>query len=127
MVFVADSQEERLDANFETMENLMEHLKEHNLNFATIPYVLMLNKRDLPNAMSVAELTKQLQKKGEPVLEGVAIQGLGVFETLKEVAKLVLAELKTASILLDEEVISASSGKKIHRMVVKKAGLEIRE
>src|SRR5260370_22390733 len=52
VVFVADSQEERLDANFETMENLMEHLKEHNLNFATIPYVLMLNKRDLPNAMS---------------------------------------------------------------------------
>jgi len=63
VVFVADSQEERLDANFETMENLMEHLKEHNLNFATIPYVLMLNKRDLPNAMSVPELTKQLRKK----------------------------------------------------------------
>ena len=94
VVFVADSQEERLDANFETMENLQEHLKEHNLNFATIPYVLQLNKRDLPNAMAVPELTKQLQKKGEPVLEGVAIQGLGVFETLKEVAKLVLAELK---------------------------------
>jgi hypothetical protein len=53
-----------------------------------------LNKRDLPNAMAVPELTKQLQKKGEPVLEGVAIQGLGVFETLNEVAKLVLAELK---------------------------------
>src|SRR5260370_844312 len=83
VVFVADSQEERLDANFETMENLMEHLKEHNLNFATIPYVLMLNKRDLPNAMSVADLTKQLQKKGEPVLEGVAIQGLGVFVTVR--------------------------------------------
>ena len=94
VVFVADSQEERLDANFETMENLQEHLKEHNLNFDTIPYVLQLNKRDLPNAMSVPELTKQLQKKGEPVLEGVAIQGIGVFETLKEVAKLVLAELK---------------------------------
>ena len=94
VVFVADSQEERLDANFETMENLQEHLKEHNLNFATIPYVLMLNKRDLPNAMSVPDLTKHLQKKGEPVLEGVAIQGIGVFETLKEVAKLVLAELK---------------------------------
>ena len=94
VVFVADSQEERLDANFETMENLMEHLKEHNLNFTTIPYVLQLNKRDLPNAMAVPELTKQLQKKGEPVLEGVAIQGSGVFETLKELAKLVLAELK---------------------------------
>src|SRR5215813_183685 len=94
VVFVADSQEERLDANFETLENLQEHLKEHNLNFDTIPYVLQLNKRDLPNAMSVEALSKQLQKKGEPVLEGVAIKGVGVFETLKEVAKLVLAELK---------------------------------
>src|SRR5258708_16519645 len=91
VVFVADSQEERLDANFETMENLMEHLKEHNLNFATIPYVLMLNKRDLPNSMSVADLTKQLQKKGDRGLEGVAIQGLGVVETLKDVAKLGVA------------------------------------
>ena len=94
MVFVADSQEERLDANFETMENLHEHLKEHNLNFDTIPYVLQLNKRDLPNAMSVDELKKQLQKKGEPIIEGIAINGSGVFETLKELAKMVLAELK---------------------------------
>ena len=94
VVFVADSQEERLDANFETMENLQEHLREHGLNFGTIPYVLQLNKRDLPNAMAVPELTKQLQKKVEPILEAVAIQGVGVFETLKEVAKLVLAELK---------------------------------
>jgi signal recognition particle receptor subunit beta len=97
VVFVADSQEERLDANFETLENLQEHLKEHNLNFATIPYVLQFNKRDLPNVLSVAELTKQLQKKGEPIIEGVAIQGVGVFETLKELAKMVLAELKKGS------------------------------
>ena len=94
VVFVADSQEERLDANFETQENLYEHLKEHNLNFSTIPYVLQLNKRDLPNALPVNVLSKHLQKKGEPVLEGVAVTGQGVFETLKEVAKLVLAELK---------------------------------
>jgi hypothetical protein len=56
--------------------------------------VLQLNKRDLPNAMVVPELTKQLRKKGEPVLEAVAVTGQGVFETLREVAKLVLAELK---------------------------------
>src|SRR5438874_11457968 len=53
VVFVADSQEERLDVNFETQENLPEHLKEHNLKFDTIPYVLQLNKRDLPNALPV--------------------------------------------------------------------------
>ena len=97
VVFVADSQEERLDANLETLDNLREHLKDHNLDFNTIPYVLQLNKRDLPNILSVEELTKQLSVKGEPVLEGVAIKGEGVFDTLKEVAKLVLAELKKNS------------------------------
>lgn len=94
VVFVADSQEERLDANLETIENLKEHLKDHNLNFDTIPYTLQLNKRDLPNILSVEELKKHLQLKGEPVVEAVAIQGLGVFDTLKEVAKLVLNDLK---------------------------------
>jgi mutual gliding-motility protein MglA len=94
VVFVADSQEERLDANLETLDNLREHLKEHNLEFASIPYVLQLNKRDLPNILPVEELSRQLRFKGEPVLEAVAVSGQGVFETLREVAKLVLAELK---------------------------------
>jgi hypothetical protein len=97
VVFVADSQEERMDANLETLENLQENLKDHGLAFDTIPYVLQLNKRDLPTALPVEELKKSLQAKGEPVLEGVAFQGVGVFETLKEVAKLVLAELKKGS------------------------------
>jgi signal recognition particle receptor subunit beta len=97
VVFVADSQEERLDANFETLDNLQEHLREHNLNFATIPYVLQLNKRDLPNVLSLEDLTKHLQKKGEPVIESVAINGQGVFETLKDLAKMVLGELKKGS------------------------------
>lgn len=94
VVFVADSQEERLDANIETLENLREHLKDHNLDFNTIPYVLQLNKRDLPNILPVAELQKQLSVKDEPALEAVAVTGQGVFDTLKELAKLVLAELK---------------------------------
>ena len=97
VVFVADSQEERLDANLETLENLREHLKEHNLDFATIPYVLQLNKRDLPHILPAEELARQLQFKGEPLLEAVAVTGQGVFETLREVAKLVLAELKKGS------------------------------
>lgn len=94
VVFVADSQEERLDANLETLDNLREHLKDHNLDFATIPYVLQLNKRDLPNILPVDELKKQLAVKSEPSLEAVAVTGEGVFDTLKEVAKLVLADLK---------------------------------
>ncbi len=94
VVFVADSQEERMDANLETLENLQEHLKEHNLSFASIPYVLQLNKRDLPNILPVDDLKKQLLAKSEPIVEAVAVSGQGVFETLKELARLVLAELK---------------------------------
>ena len=94
VVFVADSQEERLDANLETLENLQDNLKDHGFDFQSIPYVLQLNKRDLPSALGVDDLTQQLQLKEEPVVEAIAIQGVGVFETLREVAKLVLAELK---------------------------------
>src|SRR5678815_1671143 len=60
VVFVADSQPDRMDANLETLENLKEHLQEHKLDFATIPYVLQLNKRDLPNAASREDLTRAL-------------------------------------------------------------------
>jgi mutual gliding-motility protein MglA len=94
VVFVADSQEERMDANVEALENLQENLKEHSYDFNRIPYVLQLNKRDLPNAMPADTLKKELLKKDEPVIEAVAFQGVGVFETLKSVAKLVLVELK---------------------------------
>jgi hypothetical protein len=94
VVFVADSQEERLDANLEALDNLQENLKEHGYDFKKIPYVLQLNKRDLPNALPVEDLKRELVRKGEPVFEAVAFQGQGVFETLKEVARQVLVELK---------------------------------
>ena len=94
VVFVADSQEERMDANVEALDNLVENLKEHGYDFFKIPYVLQLNKRDLPNALPVESLKKELLKRNEPVFEAVAFQGNGVFETLKEVARQVLVELK---------------------------------
>jgi mutual gliding-motility protein MglA len=94
VVFVADSQEERLDANLEALDNLQENLKEHGYDFKKIPYVLQLNKRDLPSALPVPDLTRELARKGESVFEAVAFQGKGVFETLKEVARQVLLELK---------------------------------
>lgn len=94
VVFVADSQEERMDANVEALENLQENLQEHGYDFMKIPYVLQLNKRDLPSAMPIEVLKKELVKKAEPVFEAVAFQGTGVFETLKDVAKQVLTELK---------------------------------
>lgn len=94
VIFVADSQEERMDANYEALENLYENLKEHGYDFTKVPYVLQLNKRDLPSALPLDDLKKALVKKGEPTLEAIAYQGVGVFETLKETARLVLAELK---------------------------------
>ena len=94
VIFVADSQEERMDANMEALENLDENLREHNYDFNKIPYILQLNKRDLPTALPVDELKKTLMKKNEPVFEAVAYKGVGVFETLKECGRMVLAELK---------------------------------
>ena len=94
VVFVADSQEERMDANIEALDNLMENLHEHSYDFNNIPYVLQLNKRDLPNVLPVDTLKGELMKRNEPVFEAVAYQGNGVFETLKEVARQVLLELK---------------------------------
>ena len=91
--FVADSQEARMDANVESLRNLDDNLKENGFDLKTIPYVLQLNKRDLPNVAPVDEMVQLLRKKGEPVFEAVASKGSGVFETLKGVAKLVLQEL----------------------------------
>jgi mutual gliding-motility protein MglA len=94
VVFVADSQVERMDANYEALDNLKENLAEHGYDFMRIPYVLQLNKRDLPNAMPVADLKRELMRRNEPVFEAVAFQGNGVFETLKDVARQVFIELK---------------------------------
>jgi mutual gliding-motility protein MglA len=97
VVFVADSQEERLDANLESVSNLAENLKEQGFDLYKIPYVLQLNKRDMPSAMSIADLAQQLQVKGEPVIEAVAPKGVGVLTTLKAVARQVLVELRKSA------------------------------
>jgi signal recognition particle receptor subunit beta len=95
VIFVADSQVERMDANVEAIDNLKLNLKSQGYDLQTIPYVLQLNKRDLPNVAAVDEMTTLLIQKNppEPVVEAVAAKGTGVFETLKSVAKLVLADL----------------------------------
>ena len=93
VIFVEDSQVERMDANVEAIENLETNLKTQGYDLSAIPYVLQLNKRDLPNVASVDEMKKLLAKKNEPIFEAVAAKGPGVFETLKGVAKLVLADL----------------------------------
>jgi signal recognition particle receptor subunit beta len=94
VVFVADSQEERMDANIESLNNLEENLTANGYDLAKLPYVLQLNKRDLPNVLPVQELVSELKRKEEPVHEAVAATGVGVFDTLKSVAKQVLTELR---------------------------------
>jgi signal recognition particle receptor subunit beta len=94
VIFVADSQEARMDANVESLRNLQDNLKENGFDLNTIPYALQFNKRDLPTAVAVDTMYRVLNFKGEPTFEAVAIRGMGVFETLKAAAKQVLYELK---------------------------------
>ncbi len=94
VVFVADSQEERMDANVESLYNLEENLQAQGYDLMKMPYVLQLNKRDLPNIIPVEDLAAELRRKEEPVVEAVASTGEGVFDTLKAVAKQVLTELR---------------------------------
>ena len=95
VVFVADSQEARMDANAESLRNLEDNLRENGFELKTIPYVLQFNKRDLPSAVLVDDMYRLLNFKGEPTFEAVAVKGMGVFETLKAVAKQVLYELRS--------------------------------
>ena len=94
VVFVADSQIERLEANQESIENLRTNLAEQGYSLEKIPYVIQYNKRDLPEIATVEELREMLNPTNVPDFEGVARTGVGVFDTLKAVAKLVLTELR---------------------------------
>jgi len=97
IVFVADSQEERMDANLESLTNLSENLQEQGYDLAKIPYALQLNKRDLRDAIPADQLRKALQIKGEPVFEAISTRGVGVLDTLKGVARQVLVELRKSA------------------------------
>ena len=94
VVFVADSQIARMEANLESMENLRTNLAEQGYSLAKLPYVIQYNKRDMPSIAPVEELRQMLNPNNIPDYEAVASTGMGVFETLKSVAKLVLTELK---------------------------------
>ncbi len=94
VVFVADSQIERMEANVESLDNLRVNLKEQGYDLDKIPYIIQYNKRDLPNAAPLDELQQLLNAQGAPSYEACATVGTGVFETLKAVAKDVLTDLK---------------------------------
>jgi signal recognition particle receptor subunit beta len=97
VVFVADSQDVRLDANVESLLNLSENLEEQGYQLEKLPFVMQYNKRDLPNVTSLDELRSLLNPNGVPEYEACATTGEGVFETVKAVAKQILLELKKGS------------------------------
>ena len=94
VVFVADSQVERMEANLESLKSLEKNLTEQGYDISKIPLVMQWNKRDLPNATGIADLHNALNKWGVPEFEAVAVKGTGVFDTLKMISKLVLMNLK---------------------------------
>ncbi|MBL8679496.1 MAG: gliding-motility protein MglA [Myxococcales bacterium] len=97
VIFVADSQIERMEANIESMENLRTNLAEQGYSLDKIPFVIQYNKRDLPSAAPIEELRQALNANNVPEYEAVAAKGDGVFDTLKAITKLVLTELKKGS------------------------------
>ena len=94
IVFVADSQIEKFDANLQSFESLKENLSEQGYDLNKVPLVMQWNKRDLPNVSPVSELERSLNKYDFPAFEASALSGEGVFDTLKMVSKLVLMNVK---------------------------------
>ncbi len=93
VVFVADSKSDRMDANIASLQNLYENLQEYGYDPLKVPAVIQYNKRDLPDAVPVEELRAQLNSGGLQDFEAVAVDGRGVFDTLKAVSKLVIQSL----------------------------------
>ncbi|OGC41413.1 gliding-motility protein MglA [candidate division WOR-3 bacterium RBG_13_43_14] len=87
LVFVVDSQEERLDENIESYNNLIDNLKSYDLDLKDLPMVIQYNKRDLPNIMPISDLQLYLNREGYTYFESVAVKGIGVFDTLKSVCQ----------------------------------------
>jgi signal recognition particle receptor subunit beta len=99
VVFVADSQREAEDANRESLNNLQENLAEQGVDLGRFPMVFQYNKRDLPTAMSVADLRKMLNPRGVPDFETCATSGMGVLDALKASIRLVIRDLKARKVV----------------------------
>ncbi len=94
IVFVADSQQERMEANIESFEQLQKNLELQGYDIQKVPLVFQYNKRDLPGAVSVKELERTFNPMARPWFEAVANRGEGVMETLQSISQLVIRELK---------------------------------
>lgn len=94
IVFVADSQTAKMDENIESLANMYENLKENDIDIQAMPLVIQYNKRDLPDIATIEELEKTLNPEGRPYVEASAVKGVGVFDTMKRITKLVLEDTK---------------------------------
>jgi signal recognition particle receptor subunit beta len=94
LVFVADSQAARHDANLESLENLVENLKEQKRELSGLPHVFLYNKRDLDDILPVEEMERELNHHQAPSFATVATRGTGVFEGLARIIKASLAGLQ---------------------------------
>ncbi len=94
VVFVVDSQVDRVEANLESLDNLEDNLREQGYELDSIPFAIQYNKRDLPNIATLDDLRAMFNDRGVPDFEACAPKGEGVFDTLKAIAKQVLIELK---------------------------------
>jgi mutual gliding-motility protein MglA len=98
LVFVADSQPERMEENLSSLQGLYKNLKQQGVDIKKIPTVIQYNKRDLPNALDLEDMKLKLNPNGFPEFESQAHLGLGVFETLKTVSKGIIASLKSGRV-----------------------------
>jgi signal recognition particle receptor subunit beta len=94
IVFVADSQVERLEANIDSFLDLKKNLVNQGLDINKIPIIFQWNKRDLPNTTPIEDLEEKLNELHSPSFESIAVDGQGVFESLKMISKLVLLNIK---------------------------------
>jgi hypothetical protein len=123
VVFVADSDPTKIQENIESLKNLEENLNEHNLSLDTIPWVMQYNKRDLPNAMPVAELEKKLNVLKVPSFEAVATEGKGVYETFQMITRLLYQRVHSKVIEEESsEALAGSSGTGDERSASAEAG-----
>ncbi|MBX3039625.1 MAG: gliding-motility protein MglA [Bdellovibrionaceae bacterium] len=99
VIFVADSQVERMEENAEALRNLQANLEKQGYDIREVPLVMQYNKRDLPNVASLAEMRSTLNLYNAPEFEAVASEGRGVMESLKTVSKSILNVLKGGSTL----------------------------
>ena len=99
IIFVADSQQERMEENREALKNLEINLEQQGYNIKEVPLVIQYNKRDLPNATSMTEMRSALNFYNAPEFEATASEGHGVFESLKSVSKSIINVLKGGATL----------------------------